>query len=86
MAHKDVPKTALRTRYGLYKLKVMPFGLCNTPATFQRAMNDMLRPRLDNFVTNYLDDILVFNKSHEEHVEHVRTILQLLREHNQVEG
>lgn len=74
VAPEDVHKTAFRTRYGQYEFKVMPFGLCNAPATFQRAMNDMLRPYLDDFVT-------VFSKSEVEHLKHVCAILELLRMH-----
>jgi hypothetical protein len=58
---------------------VMPFGLCNAPATFIRVMNDVLRHFLDDFVIVYLDDILIFSKSHEEHIEHVKKVLDVLR-------
>lgn len=76
----DVPKTAFSTRYGHYEFLVMPFGLCNAPATFQRLMNDMFRPYLDEFVVVYLDDILIFSKDATKHLEHLKIVLQLLRE------
>ena len=57
----------------------MPFGLCNAPTTFMRVMNDALRSFLDEFVIVYLDDILIFNKSQEEHVKHVRKVLDIMR-------
>ena len=57
----------------------MPFGLCNFPTTFMRVMYDVLRSFLDEFVIVYLDDILIFNRSREEHVKHVRKVLDVLR-------
>ena len=57
----------------------MPFGLCNAPATFMRVMNDIFRPFLDDFVIVYLDDILVFSKTWEEHVKHVKKVLEVLK-------
>jgi hypothetical protein len=78
----DIPKTAFRTKYGHYEWLVMPFGLTNAPATFQALMNAVLRPYLDKFVVVYLDDILVYSATEEEHKQHVALVLQTLREHN----
>jgi len=73
--------TAFRTRQGLFEYLVMPFGLCNGPATFQSYINEALQPYLDDFVTAYLDDILIYSDSELEHVVHVKRVLQRLREH-----
>lgn len=81
IAEGDEWKTAFRTRYGHYEYQVMPFGLTNAPATFQRWINDILRPHLDQFVTAYLDDILIYSETLEEHKIHVRKILELLHAH-----
>ncbi|GBG70297.1 hypothetical protein CBR_g6425 [Chara braunii] len=70
----DQYKTTFRTRYGHYEFIVMPFGLTNVPATFQRCMNDLFRPWLDRFVVVYLDDILVFNRTLQEHQGHLRLL------------
>ena len=78
----DEYKTAFRTKYGHYEYLVMPFGLRNAPATFQSFINSVLRPYLEKFVILYLDDILIFSKSLEEHQEHVRTVLKTLLKNN----
>jgi hypothetical protein len=72
--------TAFLTRFGLFESLVMPFGLTGAPATFQRFINDSLRDYLDQFCSAYLDDILIYSKTREEHEEHVRKVLQRLRE------
>ena len=75
-------KTAFRTRYGSFEYLVMPFGMTNSPATFQHFMNDIFRDMADIFVIVYLDDILVYSENEADHEEHVRRVLQRLREHN----
>jgi transposase InsO family protein/predicted aspartyl protease len=80
MAPDSEEYTAFRTRYGTYKSKVLPFGLCNGPATYQRYMNDVLMEYLDEFCLAYLDDILIYSENLEEHEEHVKKVLTRLRE------
>ncbi|CAI7732175.1 unnamed protein product [Closterium sp. NIES-53] len=79
MADNSIHKTAFRIRYGSYEYLVMPFGLCNAPATFQAEMNHILRPLLDECVVVYLDDILIYSKNMKEHVEHLRKVFKILR-------
>ena len=76
----DVEKTAFRTRYGHFEFKVLPFGLCNAPATFQTLMNDVFREEVDDFVLVYLDDIMIFSKTPQDHLDHVRRVLQKLHD------
>ena len=78
---EDVSKTAFRTRYRHYEFLVMPFGLTNALATFMTLMNDVFHKYLDEFVVIYLDDILVYSHTKEKHLDHLRVVLQTLRQH-----
>jgi hypothetical protein len=76
----DVPKTAFTTRYGLYEYTVMSFGLTNAPTYFMYLMNKVFMEYLDKFVVVFIDDILVYSKTEEDHDEPLRLVLQKLRE------
>src|SRR6266498_260591 len=65
--------------WGLFEWNRMPFGLCNTPATFQRLINQILRKYLEKFILIYLDDIIIYSKTFEEHKKHVRLVFEALR-------
>ncbi|QRW06191.1 Retrotransposable element Tf2 protein [Ceratobasidium sp. AG-Ba] len=78
----DEWKTAFRTAYGIYEYLVMPFGLKNAPAVLQRMMNDIFRHLLGVTVVVYMDDILIFSEKEENHAEHVKEVLKILRENN----
>jgi hypothetical protein len=77
---EDINKTTFRTRYGHYEFTVVLFGLSNAPVVFMSLMNGVFREYLDKFVIVFLDDILVYSRTEEEHEQHQRMVLQVLRE------
>lgn len=80
MSAESEDLTTFRTRYGSFKYRVMPFGLSNGPSVFQRFMNTTFFDYLDRFMTAYVDDILIYSRTLEEHKEHVKLVLQRLRD------
>ncbi|KAH6597805.1 hypothetical protein BASA50_004150 [Batrachochytrium salamandrivorans] len=78
----DEPKTAFITKYGQFEFLVMPFGLANAPAQFQRMMNSLFRHMISKFVLVYLDDIVVYSDNLKDYKEHVRQVLQVLKDNN----
>jgi hypothetical protein len=76
----DIPKTAFSTRYGLYEIIVMSFGLINAPAYFMDLMNKMFLEYLDRIVVVFIDDILIYSKNESDHEEHLRLVLQKLQD------
>ena len=81
IAEEDRWKSAFKTRYGTFQFLVMPFGLSGAPATFQRLMQNIFINELDEFVVIYLDDVLVYSRTREEHMQHLRRVLEKAREH-----
>ena len=80
LREKDIPKTAFKTRWGLFEYMVVPFRVTNAPAHFMNLMHNILREYLDDFVLVFLDDILIYSRSVEEHAEHLRKVFQKLRD------
>ena len=78
---EDIPKTGFVSRYGHHEYLVVPFGLTNAPAIFMNLMNKIFMPYLDKFVIVFIDDILIYSRSKEEHARQLRIVLQTLREH-----
>ena len=77
----DIPKTTFKTRYGHFEFTVMPFGLTNSPTAFMDLMHRVFQPYLDHFVVVFVDNILIYSKSEEEHECQLRIVLQVLRYH-----
>jgi translation initiation factor IF-2 len=74
-------KTAFITSRGLYEFVVMAFGLCNAPGTFQRLMDEVIRPEYRDFIQTYIDDIIIHSSTFDDHIKHLRTLHQVLLKH-----
>lgn len=79
MKPEDILKTSFRTRYGHYEYPMLSFGLSNTPEVFMNYMNPIFHSYLDQFVVVFINDILIYSKSDEDHAEHMRIMLQTLK-------
>jgi hypothetical protein len=79
---EDQKKTAFITKFGIYEFKVMPFGLYNAPATFQRTIDKVLQGIKDKFVLVYLDNVIIFSKTFEKHIQHVKEVMKRVRDAN----
>jgi len=82
MKERDKKKTAFITQFGTYEFNVMPFGLCNAPATFQRLMNKLLQQYIGKFVVVYLDDLTIYSNTFDNHLQHLATIFKTLQDTN----
>ena len=80
MNEEDICKTTFCTHHSHFEFRVMPFGLCNAPSSFQATMNSIFRPHLDRFVIVFFDDILIYNCTFEAHLSHLATVFQILVE------
>jgi hypothetical protein len=79
VTEQDAWKNAFKIKQGLFEWLVMPFGLCNAPTNFMRVMNDVFKPFIDDIVILYLDDIIFFSETWDEHVRHVKKVLDTLQ-------
>ena len=78
---EDIPKIVFNARYGHFEFAVMPFGLTNAPAAFMDLMHRVFKPYLDQFMVVFIDDIFVYSKTREDHEQHLRLVLQTLKDH-----
>ena len=81
LKEEDIPKTAFRTHLEHYEFVVIPFGLTNAPSTFQATINKVFHPYLQKFIAVFFDDILIYSRSNEEHLQHLQLTLSMLEQH-----
>lgn len=81
MVEQDEPKTTFKTHHKQFQFRVMPFGLTNAPATFQCLMNSICASYIRKFILVFMDDILVYSKSMEDHLKHLKVVFEILRQH-----